>query len=167
MSGVSVNHGWTPSLPRMSNARASLGTLTVPNQAEWQIKLCPCFVTLGKPHYLSVHHLLSSEWKLSQLQPPRTAGTIRVQLRVQGPMLYKHQLSMVTATKGPSRGKGLLSTTVHRGPWLSTSQTAFLNPAHIDSPGRSSSSPASEGETKAQRVRAELELCRGNTEYVI
>lgn len=65
-SGVSTNHGWTLSLPRMPYARVPLGTLTIPNR---QIKMCPCSVTLAKPLPLSVPHPLSHEWKLAQLQP--------------------------------------------------------------------------------------------------
>lgn len=157
MSGVSVNHAWTLFLSRMSYARVLLGTLTVPNQAERQIKLCPCSVTLGKPRYLSVSSALNGNSHSCSL-PGRLAGTIRVQLRVLGASALQTPAVTGACHQGPSRGKGLLSTTVHKGPWLSTSQMSLLNPSHLDSPMRSSPSPASEGETKAKRVHAELDL---------
>lgn len=48
--------------------------------------------------------------------------------------------------------------TVYKGPWLSISQMSSLNLSRLHSLVRSSSSPLSDGETKAQRVRAGLDL---------
>lgn len=50
------------------------GTSLFPTRYNNRSKLCPCCVTLGKRLYLSVLLLLSYQWKLAQLQPPRTAG---------------------------------------------------------------------------------------------